>query len=153
MREDSLKQLVLGGVLIVVGLGLVVFRKAIRRVEDNWNKRVPWPLQSHGPRGDSFEGFLILFAAFLLLVGIINLILPFCSPMKMTHYLFPITVHEVWACPLKTLEAKASEPNDGSHVLVLLVRKRRRVLRWTKTQALRMPHLGTGLHHRTWQSR
>jgi uncharacterized membrane protein HdeD (DUF308 family) len=77
VRADSLKQLVLGGVLIVVGLALVVFRKAIRRADDNWNKRVPWPLQTHGPSGDSFEGFLILFGVFVLLVGIINLILPF----------------------------------------------------------------------------
>ncbi len=62
---------------MVVGLWLIVFRKAVRRIDDNWNKRVPWLLQSHGPRGDSFEAFMILFAVFLLLVGIINLILPF----------------------------------------------------------------------------
>ena len=77
MQADLLKKLVLGGVLILVGLGLVVFRKAIRRADDNWNKRAPWLLQTHGPRGDSFEIFMILLAAFLLLVGIINLILPF----------------------------------------------------------------------------
>jgi hypothetical protein len=77
MQADSLKTLVLGGVLMVVGLYLIVFRKSIRRVDDDWYKRVPWLFQEHGPRGDSFETFIILIAAFLLLVGIINLILPF----------------------------------------------------------------------------
>ena len=77
MQADSLKKLALGVVLIVIGLGLIVARKAIRRADDKWNERAPWLLQTHGPRGDSFEIFIIVFATFLLLVGIINLILPF----------------------------------------------------------------------------
>ena len=77
MQADPLKRLALGGILISVGLGLFVFRKAIRRADDNWNKRVPWLLQTHGPQGDTFEIFMIVVAAFLLLVGVINVILPF----------------------------------------------------------------------------
>ena len=76
MQADSLKQLVVGGVLIVIGLGLIVARKAIRRADDNWNARTPWLFQTHGPRGDSFEIFIMVFASFLLLVGTINVILP-----------------------------------------------------------------------------
>ena len=54
----------------------MVARKAIRRADDNWNERTPWLFQTHGPRGDAFEIFIIVVAAFLLLVGIINVILP-----------------------------------------------------------------------------
>lgn len=74
MLSDSLKRFILGGVLTVIGLGLILARKAIRRVDDNWNERAPRLLQTHGPRGDSFEIFIIIFSSFLLLVGIINLI-------------------------------------------------------------------------------
>ena len=75
MMADSIKRLLLGVLFNVAGLLLIIFRKAIRRADDNWNERVPWALQSHGPRGTSFEIFLILFGMFLLIAGMINLVL------------------------------------------------------------------------------
>ena len=81
--QDSLKQFIFGVVLILVGFGLIAFRKAIRRrVDDNWNAPVPWPFQSHGFQAKSFEVFIVIFAAFLLLVGLIYLIQPFVQQWK-----------------------------------------------------------------------
>ena len=78
--HDSLKQFIFGVVLILVGFGLIAFRKAIRRrADDNWNAPVPWPLQSHGFQGKSIEAFIVLFAAFFLLVGLIYIIQPFAQ--------------------------------------------------------------------------
>jgi len=81
--HDSHKQFIFGVVLILVGFGLIAYRKAIRRrVDDNWNARVAWPLQSHGFQGKSFEVSIVIFAAFLLLVGLIYLIQPFVQQWK-----------------------------------------------------------------------
>ena len=80
MQADSLKQLVVGVILIVIGFGLIGARKAIRRADDKWNERAPWLLQTHGPRGDAFQIFIIIFASFLVLVGTTNVILPLVRP-------------------------------------------------------------------------
>lgn len=69
MQPNALERFVLGGFLTVVGLVLIIFHKAIREADDNWNDRVPWFLQSHGPRGTFFEVLIILFGAFLSLAG------------------------------------------------------------------------------------
>ena len=73
MQPNPLERSVLGGFLTVAGLAIVFFRKAIREADDNWNDRVPWFLQSHGPRGTFLEVLIILFGAFLIFAGIVNL--------------------------------------------------------------------------------
>ena len=77
MQADPIERLVLGTFLTIVGLLLVIFRKVIRQADDNWNERVPWFLQSHGPRGAFFEILIILFGAFLIFAGIVNLVSAF----------------------------------------------------------------------------
>ena len=73
MQIDPLERLVLGSFLLVAGLILVSFHKAIRRADDNWNDRAPWFLQSH-PRGRLFEILIILLGALLIFAGIIRLV-------------------------------------------------------------------------------
>jgi hypothetical protein len=73
MQTDPLERLVLGSFLIVAGLILVIFHKAIRQAEDSWNDRAPWFLQSH-PRGRFFEILLILFGVLLIFAGIVRLV-------------------------------------------------------------------------------
>ncbi len=74
MQPNALEKLVLGGFFSVAGFALILFHKAIREADENWNDRVPWFLRSHGPRGTFFEVLIILFGAFLILGGIVNLV-------------------------------------------------------------------------------
>lgn len=74
MQPDPLERFVLGSFLMVAGLVIVIFHKAIRQADDNWNDRVPWFLQTYGPRGTFFEILVILFGAILIVAGIVNLI-------------------------------------------------------------------------------
>jgi hypothetical protein len=73
MQRNALETFVLGVFFTVAGFVLVLFRKAIREADENWNDRFPWFLQSHGPRGAFFEVLIILFGAFLILAGIVSL--------------------------------------------------------------------------------
>ena len=74
MQPDPLERVVVSAFFTVAGLVLVIFHKAIRRADDNWNDRVPWFLRSHGPRGTFFEILIILFGAILIFAGIANLV-------------------------------------------------------------------------------
>lgn len=73
MQTDPLERFVLGSFLMVAGLILVIFHKAIRQASDNWNDRVPWFLQSH-PRGTFFEILITLIGAILIFAGIARMV-------------------------------------------------------------------------------
>ena len=72
MQTDPLERLVLGSFLLVAGLILVSFHKAIRRATDNWNDRVPWFLQSQP--GGAAQILAIVIGALLIFAGIARLV-------------------------------------------------------------------------------
>ena len=72
MQADPLERLVLGSFLLVAGLILVSFNKAIRRATDNWNDRVPWFLQSQS--GGASQILAIVIGAILIIPGIVRLV-------------------------------------------------------------------------------
>lgn len=74
MQPNPLERVVLGGVLIVFGLGLIVFHRAIKEHRDNWNERVPWILRWSPPGGIIFTVSVILFGAFLIFAGFAYLV-------------------------------------------------------------------------------
>ena len=74
MQPNPLERVVLGVVLTVVGLGLIVFHRAIKEHRDNWNERVPFILRWSPPGGIVFTVSIILFGAILIFAGIANLV-------------------------------------------------------------------------------
>ena len=74
MKTDPLEGALLSVGMIIVGIGLIFFRQALRDNHDDWNERVPWFLRSTPVDGRLFSVSLWLIAIFSIGAGVIGLI-------------------------------------------------------------------------------
>jgi hypothetical protein len=74
MRLNSTQGFLLGIILILAGSLLLVFHRSIRERHDRLNQSTPWFFQLGPVNGPLFSVFVIVFAALIILSGILALL-------------------------------------------------------------------------------
>ena len=68
-------QTVVGIYLIIVGLVMIIFRKQLRQMTDEWFEKLPFVRSSWAPSGTFLLALIVVFGGLAILIGIAQLLL------------------------------------------------------------------------------
>jgi amino acid transporter len=74
MQSESMGQLVLGLFFILVGLLMIIFRKQLKEMREEWYERLPWVVWRR-PTGTALTVTIILFGIISIVLGMVQVIL------------------------------------------------------------------------------
>ena len=74
MQSEAIGQLILGLFFITVGLLMIIFRKQLKEMREEWYERLPW-IVWRVPTGTAATVMIILFGVISILLGIVQVIL------------------------------------------------------------------------------